>query len=218
MEDNQDVKSQCIFCQIIDGKIPSRRVYEDDICVAILDINPANPGHVLILPKEHHPIMPLMPEADAAHMMQVAKKVSQAMIRGMKSQSTNIFAANGSAAGQKAPHFMIHVIPRNQGDGVTCFDLIKNDVMPEDQQKLMAAIGSKVAEQFGIATPHKAQEPEQNNSVEPLPDPDNHPADQENTSASFDIPEPHDDTYDSDEVEDKTKKKFDLDKIGGLFK
>ena len=55
-------KQQCIFCQIIDGKVNSKKVYEDDKCLAILDINPSNPGHVLLMPKEHYPLMPLIPQ------------------------------------------------------------------------------------------------------------------------------------------------------------
>ena len=51
-------KEQCIFCHIIKGDVQSRKVYEDEVCIAILDINPANPGHLLLLPKEHYAIMP----------------------------------------------------------------------------------------------------------------------------------------------------------------
>ena len=51
-------KKQCVFCQIISGKVQSKKVYDDEKCIAILDINPANPGHVLLLPKEHYSIMP----------------------------------------------------------------------------------------------------------------------------------------------------------------
>jgi galactose-1-phosphate uridylyltransferase len=53
-------KANCIFCKIVKGEIPSKKVYEDDMMLAILDINPAVKGHILVLPKEHYPIMPLI--------------------------------------------------------------------------------------------------------------------------------------------------------------
>jgi len=142
-------KSQCIFCQIISGKVASRKIYEDDKCIAILDINPANPGHTILLPKEHHTIMPLMPDEDVRHLAGVAKRLSRAQIRALKAEGTNIFAANGSVAGQKSPHFMIHIIPRKENDGISAFTLQKNQINKEDQEKLRAAIKSKADAQFG---------------------------------------------------------------------
>src|SRR3989338_6747191 len=60
-------KKQCIFCQIIAGKVQSRKVYEDEHVIAILDINPTNPGHTLLVTKEHYSIMPQLPEEEVAH-------------------------------------------------------------------------------------------------------------------------------------------------------
>jgi hypothetical protein len=92
----------------------------------------------------------MMPEAEIAHLLQVAKKVSRAAIRALKADGTNIFIANGAAAGQKAPHVMIHVVPRRSGDGISCFTLPKNKIGEEDQEKLRLAVKSKVNERFGI--------------------------------------------------------------------
>lgn len=111
-------KKNCIFCQIIAGKVASKKVYEDDKCIAILDINPANPGHMLLLPKEHYAIMPLIPEEETKHLGMVAKALSLACLKALKAQGTNIFVANGIAAGQKAQHFMMHIIPRMEGDNI----------------------------------------------------------------------------------------------------
>ena len=155
-------KQQCIFCHIISGKVASKKIYEDDKCLAILDINPANPGHILILPKEHYSIMPLIPEDEIKHLFKIAKKVSAAQIRGLKADGTNIFIANGAAAGQKAPHFMIHMIPRKSNDGLDSFSLPKNQITAEDLEKLRAAIKKKVNEHFGIKDkdPVAADKPE----------------------------------------------------------
>jgi histidine triad (HIT) family protein len=111
-------KKQCIFCQIIEGKIQAKKVYEDERSIGILDINPANPGHILLLPKEHYSVMPQIPEKEVEHLFMVAKFLSNAVLKTLEATGTNIVVANGPAAGQRAQHFMIHVIPRKEGDGI----------------------------------------------------------------------------------------------------
>ncbi len=110
-------KKQCIFCHIISGKVQSRKVYEDDHTVAVLDINPANPGHLLLLTKEHYSIMPQLPADVLEHVFVVAKNLSNALLRAIDARGSNIMVANGVAAGQKAQHFMVHIIPRKDKDG-----------------------------------------------------------------------------------------------------
>jgi len=141
-------KQQCVFCQIITGKVPSKKVYEDDKCMAVMDINPAAPGHVLLMPKEHYAIMPQIPEREIGWMFMVAKHLSQAMLRKLKVEGTNVFVANGLVAGQKAQHFMIHVIPRKEGDGILTIPehLVEVDV----RGKLGMVIGNKVNDLLGI--------------------------------------------------------------------
>lgn len=154
-------KKQCIFCQIVAGKIQSRKVYEDERAVAILDINPANPGHVLLLTKEHYSIMPQLPDDEVAHIFMVAKSLSNSMLRGIEVQGTNIIVANGVAAGQRAQHFMAHVIPRKENDGI-------NFVLPQNpmQQNEIEIVGDKLIaslrgekEQEMPSVPFKAPEP-----------------------------------------------------------
>jgi len=128
-------KKQCIFCQIISGKVQSKKVYEDDKCLAILDINPANPGHTVVLPKEHYSIMPQLSEEEIAHLFMIAKNISNAALRALQVQGTNIVVQNGIAAGQKAQHFMIHIIPRKDGDGIN-FELPQRKI-PEDELELI---------------------------------------------------------------------------------
>src|SRR3989344_7642914 len=101
-------KKQCIFCHIISGKVQSKNVYEDEKVIAVLDINPANPGHILLMPKEHYVVMPQMPEDDIGYIFMVAKALSHALLQALKAGGTNIFVANGLAAGQRAQHFMVH--------------------------------------------------------------------------------------------------------------
>ncbi len=151
-------KKQCIFCQIIEGKIQSRKVYEDDKVLAIFDINPANPGHLLLMTKEHYSIMPQMPDDEVAHVFMVAKSLSNAMLRGIDAQGTNIFVANGVAAGQRAQHFMVHIIPRKENDGIN-FALPQKTIefaeIESIGNKLIAALNGEVEQQ---PLPQKATE------------------------------------------------------------
>ena len=140
-------KKQCIFCQIVAGKIQVRKIYEDERVIAILDINPANPGHTLLLTKEHYSIMPQLPDDEVAHVFMVAKALSNSMLRSIEAQGANIIIANGITAGQRAQHFMAHIIPRKENDGITF--VLPQKAMDENEieaigNKLIAALGGTV--------------------------------------------------------------------------
>lgn len=130
----EEQKKQCIFCQIIEGKIPTKKVYEDELVIAILDIHPASKGHILMMPKEHYPIMPLIPPETFKHMMSKVRAVEQSVKEAMLCKETTVFVANGGAAGQQSAHFMIHIIPREGGDGLEAFDM-KGGEAPEEEVK-----------------------------------------------------------------------------------
>jgi histidine triad (HIT) family protein len=139
----------CIFCHIVKGKVASKKVYEDDKCLAILDINPANPGHVLLLPKEHYAIMPLIPDDIIQHLFMISKQISAALLKALKAQGTNIFVANGAAAGQKAQHFMIHVIPRMENDGLN-LELEPKPISEKMISDLHKVLVEKIAKDLGV--------------------------------------------------------------------
>ena len=111
-------KQQCPFCLMAQGAIPVKKVYEDETLMAILDIRPANKGHTLLFPKEHHRVLSTVPEALVAHMFTSANKLSTAIFDAMQAHGTNIYLANGPAAGQTAPHVLINIIPRFTKDKV----------------------------------------------------------------------------------------------------
>ncbi|HME87186.1 MAG TPA: HIT domain-containing protein [Candidatus Nanoarchaeia archaeon] len=136
-------KQNCIFCHIISGKIPAKKVYEDEQCIAILDINPASKGHILLLPKEHYAIMPQMPDDAIKHISAVTKKLSAAALRGLQSQGTNIFIANGAIAGQRAPHVMVHIIPRYEGDALTCFEIPEKTLTESDKKQIYTLLSQR---------------------------------------------------------------------------
>ena len=141
-------KQQCIFCQIISGKIPSKKIYEDDDCLAILDINPATKGHLLLLPKEHYVIMPQVPEKLISHLFIIAKNLSTILLKGLKVGGTNFFIANGLVAGQKAQHFMIHLIPRKEDDKI--FDIPEKLVNQEILGMTKEAVQIKIDALLGV--------------------------------------------------------------------
>lgn len=111
-------KENCILCQIVDGRVPSKKVYEDDIMLAVLDVNGANPGHCFIIPKQHYPIMEQVPDIEIAKIFNVANKISSAIFENLEVQGTNIFVTNGIPAGQTVAHFMVNVVPRTENDGI----------------------------------------------------------------------------------------------------
>src|SRR3989338_7692430 len=137
-------KKQCIFCHIVSGKVQSKKVFEDDSTLAILDINPANPGHVLVLPKEHYSIMPQLSEEEIAHLFMIVKTISNGALRALAAAGVNIVVQNGIAAGQKAQHFMVHIIPRKENDGLN-FELPQKEISDE----ALEAIRLKLAEKLG---------------------------------------------------------------------
>jgi histidine triad (HIT) family protein len=163
-------KQQCIFCHIAEGKMQAKKVYEDDKVIAVLDINPANAGHILLLPKEHYAIMPLMPDDLISYISMVAKALSNAMLKALKVEGTNIFIANGMSAGQKAQHFMMHIIPRNKNDNLP-LTVPKMAVSKPDMEKLKEIVTKKVNEIFGIKEekPKKAEDKEKEKKEEKKP-------------------------------------------------
>lgn len=147
-------KQNCIFCHIVEGRVASKKVYEDENVLAVLDINPANPGHMLLLPKEHYLIMPQVPDDVTAHTFMVAKALSLLTLRAIKAKGNTILIANGAAAGQRAPHFMVHIMPRAEGDGIN-FRLMEKRMGDDEHRKLKGLITQKLNDILGV----KKEEP-----------------------------------------------------------
>lgn len=150
-------KKNCVFCHIITGRIPAKRVFEDDKCVAVLDINPANPGHVLLLPREHVMVMPQLPDDLVRHLAMVTKGISHACLRAFKAEGTSIFIANGGIAGQRAPHVMIHIIPRKEKDGVEVLRTPHKQIPPEQLKQVDDALKDAIDTAFGLKNPESRQ-------------------------------------------------------------
>ena len=128
-----------VFEMIRDGEIPSVKLYEDDVCFVILDINPISKGHSLVISKEVYPCFTDAPLSTLGHMMEVASRVDAKLRSALGAEGTNILINNGPAAGQEVPHLHIHVIPRYSGDG-------KNFIPSKDSYKdgEMAEFGAQL--------------------------------------------------------------------------
>ena len=110
--------ADCIFCKIVEGEIPSAKVYEDDNVLAFLDINPVSPGHVLVVPKRHYELLTDLPSDEMATIGSVLPGISSAVVKATDAEGFNVFQSNGRCAGQEIPHVHFHVIARRSGDGI----------------------------------------------------------------------------------------------------
>jgi histidine triad (HIT) family protein len=108
----------CIFCAIIEGQAPAEVVFEDEETLAFMDINPANPGHTLVIPKMHVRDIYGMDEETAAAVMRTTVRVARAIKRALQPDGMNLVQSNEHAGGQDIFHFHIHIIPRWYGDGL----------------------------------------------------------------------------------------------------
>ena len=107
-----------LFTKIVRGEIPAARVLETDRALAFLDINPVNPGHVLLIPKEPHASVADLPEDLAAHLGSLLPRLCRAARDATGADGLNVIANNGPVAGQTIFHVHWHIIPRFEGDAV----------------------------------------------------------------------------------------------------
>ncbi len=111
------MKNTQLFLDIIAGKIPSEKIYEDENVFAFLDIHPTNKGHVLVVPKQHSEGLLDTEDEVLAALMIAVKKVATAVMQATGAQGFNLIQNNGTAAGQVIFHTHVHIIPRFEGDG-----------------------------------------------------------------------------------------------------
>lgn len=101
----------CIFCNIIEGKAPSYKIYEDELSMAILDINPFSKGHCLVIPKRHVPWWHELSEDENASLFRVAKVVAEKMMKTLEPDFVCMYAR-----GRRIPHTHIFLVPTYSGD------------------------------------------------------------------------------------------------------
>ena len=106
----------CIFCEIVAGNIPATKVYEDEGVLAFMDIAPINPGHTLVIPKQHYRNIFDMPPEVGSQIMKAAILIANAIRTALNPDGLNLFQSNEAAGFQTVFHFHLHVLPRWEDD------------------------------------------------------------------------------------------------------
>lgn len=111
------MSDDCLFCQIVDGEIPSQTVYEDETTYAFLDVNPLARGHTLVIPKAHHERVGEMPADVARDLFETVNDLTPAVESAVDAPASTVAFNNGEDAGQEVPHTHCHIVPRFPADG-----------------------------------------------------------------------------------------------------
>ena len=136
--------TDCVFCKIVAGRIPSIRVFEDEQALAFMDIGQVNPGHVLVAVKKHAANLYELDEAQAAAVARACVKISRAIRDAFEPEGLSVYQANGQAAGQTVFHYHVHLLPRHAGDGMELIWPVKNpprERLEEYAGKIRAQMG-----------------------------------------------------------------------------
>jgi len=112
------MENDCLLCKIIAGEITAVKVYEDEAVLAVMDINPVNPGHVLVMPKKHSANLEMTDAKDLSAVINSVKNIGAAIKSGLGYQGYNVVVNNDSVAGQLIPHLHFHIIPRRSDDNL----------------------------------------------------------------------------------------------------
>ena len=126
----------CVFCKIIKGEIPSKKIYEDNDVLAILDISQATLGHTLVLPKKHYENLFSIENNDYLKVMEKVKMLAKAITSALNASGCNILNNCGELAGQSVMHFHVHIIPRYENDDLK-IEFKEHSLNLEEIQKII---------------------------------------------------------------------------------
>ena len=126
--------SDCIFCSIIEGRIPAYVIYQDEYFLAIMDRYPSARGHALIMPKRHAADLYELNKKEAAMLIPLAQKVAGQIRSKLGIAGLNLIQNNGKAAGQVVGHFHLHLVPRYEGDGLKLYMKSADPTLQELEQ------------------------------------------------------------------------------------
>jgi histidine triad (HIT) family protein len=132
-----DREPDCLFCRIVAGEEPSHRVFEDETCVAFLDVRPLFPGHTLLVPRRHYEAIWDLPAELLEPLFANTRQLAGAVREAMDAQGA--FVANNNIVSQSVPHFHIHVAPRNRKDGLRGFFWPRRKYRSEEEAAEVAA-------------------------------------------------------------------------------
>lgn len=136
--------TDCIFCKIIEGEIPSNKIYEDEDTFAFLDIKPVNIGHTLVVPKRHSRNLMNIDDESLSRTINVVKKVAIALKKSLNADGVNMGMNNEPGAGQVVFHTHFHVIPRFKDDGIKLWP--QKDISQEELAETAEKIKNKLTE------------------------------------------------------------------------
>lgn len=134
----------CIFCKIANGLVPSDTVYEDENFRAILDLNPAEKGHTLVLTKKHFDDIFEADDETLGNLFRVTHHVGKAVKEALFADGINIVQNNGKEAGQTVSHLHVHIIPRFKGH-TKIVSWIQHDIEKEEQKEIAGRIKDKLS-------------------------------------------------------------------------
>ena len=135
--------TDCVFCKIADGQIPASTVYEDEDCVAFMDIGQVNPGHVLVAAKRHAQDLYALDDAQAAAVARGVARVARAIRAAFAPEGLSVYQANGAAAGQTVFHYHVHLVPRFANDAMRFTWPVQNpprEALEEHAVRIRAAL------------------------------------------------------------------------------
>jgi histidine triad (HIT) family protein len=136
--------TDCLFCKIVEGEIPSLKIAESTNLLAFLDINPSSDGHTLIVPKKHSTNLLDLPEYSGNELLEFSQRVGNAVIAATGAEGFNFVLNNGPAAGQVVFHTHFHIIPRRPGDGIVRYEH-KGDSSKEHLEQVRQGIIEKLS-------------------------------------------------------------------------
>lgn len=167
-------RKNCVFCKLIAGEFPSNKIFENETSISILDINPSTKGHSLVMPKDHVPILPLLPPDKFKQLFVDAKLISKGLKKSLLSKKITLFIANGAVAGQQASHFLFHLIPRDENDSLSNFNIIPDDSFLPAQKELFSSLKNNISlmmnnlnKQLGLTKQENPSSQDAQKSLEP---------------------------------------------------
>ena len=138
------LSEDCVFCGIVAGRIPAHVVASDDRVVAFLDTRPVFPGHVLLVPRDHHETLADLPPELIGPLFGAAQRLARAVEAAMDAHGT--FVAMNNSVSQSVPHLHVHVVPRRRKDGLRGFFWPRQRYADDDE---MAAVAARIRAALG---------------------------------------------------------------------
>lgn len=131
-------ETQCTFCRIVAGDAEADIVLDEPHVLAFLDRRPLFPGHVLVIPRDHHTTLLTLPESEVAPLFLAARRVARALVQVLGCEGTFVAANNGVS--QSVPHLHVHVVPRRKGDGLKGFFWPRRNYSSDEERVRVAAL------------------------------------------------------------------------------